>query len=136
MPLRKRKLSQSQTVLKPTLKLEYKTEHITRQNHFAEHLSDIPNSVVERPAGPLQSTPSGLSANRSPVPPFFRLYLFSFSRNPSFEYCQAHGTPFHNRVIPVGSEFRAKHPPGKILVLTSSQQTSDQGTGRTSVRAA
>jgi hypothetical protein len=102
MPLQKRKLSQSQTALKPTLQLEYKTEHITRQNHFAERLSDIPNSVVERPAGPLQSTPSGLSAIRSPVPPFFRLYPFSFSRNPGFECCQAHGNPFHNRGYPGG----------------------------------
>lgn len=48
MPLQKRKLSQSQIVLKRTSQLEYKPGHISRQNHFAEQLSEYRIRLIKR----------------------------------------------------------------------------------------
>jgi hypothetical protein len=46
MPLQKRKLSQSQTVLKLTSQLEYKVGHIIRQNNFAVRLSKYQSHLL------------------------------------------------------------------------------------------
>ena len=52
-----------------------------------------PKLVVKTPAGPLQSTSPGLSAIRSPVPPFFRLSLLSFPETPVLSNVMRTGTP-------------------------------------------
>ena len=101
MPLQKRKLSQSQTVLKPTSQLEYKNWTYHPPKLLCRTLIQIPNPLVQ-PAGPLQPASPILSVARSPVSPFFRSHLPSFPRNPIFTDCKAHGNPFHKHGYPCG----------------------------------